>query len=83
MTGNGEARVRLTMRAMVELVAEACETWLDADALPSPPATAELLRATDRALAAAVEDLCRAYPRQMGCDRHPAGRRALENSHED
>jgi hypothetical protein len=67
------------MRSLVELVAEACEAWLDADELPSPPATAQLLRSTDRALAATIENLCRAYPQQLGCDRHPSGRSALTN----
>lgn len=67
------------MRSLVAQVAAACEAWLEIDDLPSPPADAHLLRQSDDMLAEAVEVLCRAYPRQMGCDRHPAGRAALSS----
>lgn len=63
------------MRSLVEMVALACKGWLSVDKLPSPPATAHMLRTTDLNLAHAIEDLCRAYPQQMGCERHPADTR--------
>ncbi len=72
-------KARPPMRSLVDALAITCRTWLEADALPSPPATAEMLHATDANLAKAVEALCRAYPQQLGCERHPAGLSALKD----
>lgn len=73
----GERLTKPPMREHVNMVALACQDWLRVDELPSPPADACMLRSTDQNLARAVEELCRAYPQQMGCDRHPAGRQAM------
>lgn len=57
--------MRPPMKTLVQALRIACKQWVEVDALPSPPATAAMLRDTDAALAEAVNALREHYPNQL------------------
>ena len=56
------------MKMYVQDLLDACGYWLEADDLPSPPATREMLQRSDKAISKAIRALRDAYPDMIKID---------------